>query len=36
MFPDHQYQNDLPVFLEILYRVSQNTTAQNTVPIFCN
>ena len=40
--PAHQklsnkYQNGLPFFyLEILYRVSQNTSVQKVVHIFCN
>ena len=31
MFPECQYQNSLPICLEILYRVSQNTTVQKGV-----
>ena len=33
MFPEWQYQNGLPVFLEILYSVSQNTAVQKDVRI---
>ena len=36
MFPEHQYQNNLPVRLKILYRVSQYTAVQKGVCIFCN
>ena len=35
MFPERQHQNGLPVSLEILYRVSQNTAAQRGVFINC-
>ena len=31
MFPEHQYQNDLPVCPEILYRVSQNSAVQKGI-----
>ena len=31
-----QYQNGLPVCLETLYRVSQNTAVQNIVRVLCN
>ena len=34
MFPERQYQNGLPVYLEILYRVSANTAVQKGVRIF--
>ena len=34
MFPERQYQNSLPVCLEILYRVSQNTAVQKGVAFF--
>ena len=34
MFPERQYQNSLPVCLEILYRVSQNTAVQKGVREF--
>ena len=34
MFPKHQYQNGLPVCLEILYKVSQNTAVQKDICIF--
>ena len=33
-FPERQYQKGLPVCLEILYRVSQNTAVQNGVCFF--
>ena len=34
MFSERQYQNGLPVCLEILYRVSQNTAVKKGVRIF--
>ena len=36
MFPEGQYQNGLPVYLEIWYRVSRNIAVQKCVCIFCN
>ena len=36
MFPERQYQNGLPVYLEILYGVSGNTAVQKSVRAFCN
>ena len=36
MFSERQYQNGLPVYLEILYRVLGNTAVQKRVRIFCN
>ena len=36
MFPERQYQNGKPVFLEILYRVSRNTAVKDGVSVFCN
>ena len=37
MFPERHYQNGFPIFLEILYRVSQNTAVQKHVSsaFFC-
>ena len=34
MFPDRQYQNNLRVCLEILYRDSRNTVVQERVCVF--
>ena len=36
MLPERQYQNGLPVCIEILYRVSQNSAVQKRVGVFCN
>ena len=34
MFPERQYQNGLPVYPEILYRISGNTAVQKSVRVF--
>ena len=34
MFPERQYQNGLPVYLEILYRVLGNAAVQKGSAIF--
>ena len=36
MFPERQYQNGLPVCLEILRSVLRNTAVQKSVRIFRN
>ena len=34
MFPERQYQNGMPVWLKILYRVSRNTAVQKGFALF--
>ena len=34
MFAERQYQNGLPVWLDILYRISRNTAVQKGVRVF--